>query len=501
MGMGRGRRVAVVAVAVGCAVAATTTGASAGWVFHDGGTGTDLEVTPGGGAFDVCSDEVHGLAGFAAAIAPGDDPADFPIDPSALTATAYEVYVGPPGVDLFVDDTPPGFRVGYLDSGGTFHAAPRVAAFTSPPREAWDPIPIGPDFYAFTAAPISTPLVGVEPGDTVGIKPHPTSALATVADWKAVACGDKGFLRRWERDDNFCNAAGARVLAADVTGDRRADLVCSDRASGTVWVAMASTSGAYQSGVVRSQTKLCRTAGGRLQLADVNGDRRADLICQQRTRVSVALAGKGGKFAKSTWSGRLPVCRGPRTSLVTPDVNGDGRADLVCRSATSGATRVALATNRGRYPGVSWTGQVGLCGNGALLAGDLNGDGRGDLLCHDGSSGMNRVVLAGRDGSFAGRVRGSRLSSCAAGAAVSLGDVDRDRRADLICHYSADGSVRVALARRGGELPKVDFRRNLGFCYGAGATMRVGDATGDRRADLLCRTAGTGYVSAAYSDL
>ncbi|WP_340540234.1 FG-GAP repeat domain-containing protein [Nocardioides sp. GXZ039] len=498
--MGRRRRVAVVAVAVGCAVAATTTGASAGWSVHDGGTVTDIRVPPGGGPTDVCVDEIHGLAGYASAIDPGSDPNDFPIDPSTLTPTAYEVYLGPPGVDLFVDETPPGFRVGYNDGGGVFHPAPRIAAFTSPPREAWDPIEIGTDFYVFTAASFSQALAGVAPGATVGLKPHPTSPFATIAEAKAVDCGDKGFLRRWERDDNFCNAAGARVLAGDVTGDRRADLVCNDRASGDLWVAAAGADGTYRTGLAKSRTALCRTSGERLLLADVSGDRRADLICQRKASVSVALARTSGKFAASSWSGRVPVCRGSRAALVTSDVNGDHRADLVCRSAKSGTTRVALATKRGRYPRVDWTGRVGLCGKGTLLAGDLNGDGRGDLLCHT-STGKNAVVLAGRDGGFDGRVRSGTLTGCAAGAAVSLADVDKNRRADLICHYPADGSVRVALARSGGKLPKIGFIRNLGFCYGAGATLRVGDATGDRRADLLCRTSGTGYVSAAYSDL
>lgn len=496
-----GWRAAAVLAATACVAAATMTGASARWVVHDGGTTTDIREAPGGGTFDACLDELHGLAGYASSIDPGSDPDDFPIDPSTLTSTAYEVYLGPPGVDLFANDTGSGFQVGYVDGGGTFHAVPRIAAFTSPPREAWDPIEIGTDFYAFTAAPISTTLAGVNPGDTIGVKPHPTSPLATVADWTAVDCGDRGFLRRWERDADFCQTSGTRLLAGDVTGDRRADMVCHRRSTGDLWRATAQAGGSYAKAINHTKTGMCRSAGGSLLLADANGDRRADLICRQKARVSVALARANGTFAKPGWTGKPRVCRGPRAVLLAADVDGDGRADLVCRSAKSGVTGVALAAKRGRYPGVDWTGRVRLCGSGALLAGDLNGDGRADLLCRTASTGRNAVVLAGRDGGLGGRVRRSTLSGCAAGATVSLADVDKDRRADLICHYRADGSLRVALARAGGKLSKIDFTRNLGFCDGPGATLRTGDATGDRRADLLCVTSGTGYIYAAYADL
>jgi len=495
------RGAVVLGTALACVLGTTAAQARTKWVVHDGGTITGVATTVIGGDFDVCDDGIRGLAGWSSTVSPGQDPTTFPIPSSALGTVGYEIFSGPPGVDLFVDDTGSEPRIGWLDSGGDFHEADLAASFTTQERQAPDPIEIGTDWYVFTTAPFSKRLNGVSPGDTIGVKPHPGSALATVADFDAVDCGDRGFLSWWERDRDFCQTG--QVLAGDVTGDGRADLVCRARSGGGVAVATAGPRGAFLPTFTEGTGPgLCRQSGTDLLLADTDGNGRADLIChrEDKGKVAVALARKDGHFAGSDWSGTKSVCRGKANQLVAGDVNGDGRADLVCHQPGTGGKQVALATGKGRYPDIDWKGGSGFCKNAAVRIGDLDGDGRADLLCHK-ASGANAMSTASAKGRFGKADWSGTLSKCAGTFEVSVARANSDKRADLICHNPTSGVVRIAFAGKGGKLPKIDFSRKAAACTEPTSQLLVADSSGDKQADLICHQADTGYLSVFFSDL
>ncbi len=495
------RRVVVIGTALSCVLGATAAHARTKWVVHDGGTITGVATAPTGGDFDVCDDALRALAGWSEALSPGDDPDDHEVHPSVLTTVGYEVFSAPPGVDLFVDDSGTEPVVGYLDGTGTFQPADLAATVTTPTREVIDPIEIGTDWYVFAAAPLSAELTGVQAGETVGVKPHPGSAFSTVSEFDAVDCGDAGFLRWWERDHDFGLAAGSRVLAGDVTGDRRSDLVCQVPTTGAITRLVAGPGETYGATTVAGSLGMCHAAASRLLLADANGNGRADLVCHnaKKGNLAVALARKGGTFVKTDWKGNPRLCLGATNQLLAGDVNGDGRADLVCHKPASGTQQVALAKRGGKYSTISWKGKRTFCRNADVVVGDVDGDGRADLLCHR-DSGAHAIAYAKPSGTFGKAGWKGRLPGCAAPWEVSLAHLDAGARADLLCH-GPDGDVRVALARKGGKLKKLDFARRADACHETGDRMLLGDASQDARADLLCVQGGTGYVSVLFSDL
>src|SRR5262249_3379722 len=90
--------------------------------------------------------------------------------------------------------------------------------------------------------------------------------------------------------------------------------------------------------------------------ADVNGDGRSDVIClDNSTRTVYELLSSGvdtdGRtlFTKTHWTAPsgTPSCQGRTIQLA--DFDGDGKADIFCRDEVSGASLVALSDGTGSF--------------------------------------------------------------------------------------------------------------------------------------------------------
>ena len=130
-------------------------------------------------------------------------------------------------------------------------------------------------------------------------------------------------------------------------------------------------------------------------VADVNGDRKADLVVThaERNELSVLLGDAKGGFTEAASS---PFDLGHYTwHQVVADLNGDGKADVV--AAAGDGVRVMLGDGRGGFrkaPGSPFA-----TGKGAwqLVVGDMNGDGRPDVATSDLEAGTVSVLLGNHD--------------------------------------------------------------------------------------------------------
>ncbi|MEV7618479.1 VCBS repeat-containing protein, partial [Streptomyces sp. NPDC089799] len=124
------------------------------------------------------------------------------------------------------------------------------------------------------------------------------------------------------------------------------------------------------------------------------------------------------------------------------DVTGDGRADLLGRQASTGDLYLFAHDGKGALKaGVKvsggWKSYKQVIG-----AGDLNGDGRGDLLAVDGANTLWRFDGVG-NGTFKARVQVNG-AGWASGRTlvVGTGDLSGDGKADIVSRNAAGELLR-----------------------------------------------------------
>jgi hypothetical protein len=300
--------------------------------------------------------------------------------------------------------------------------------------------------------------------------------------------GSLTFLPMQERSEK--RWGGFETLVGDVNGDGHSDLIWNETGeTNRVYVALGSAEGTFQ--FLPAQDRAEKRWGGfRTFLGDVNGDGCSDLIwneAAETNRVYLALGSADGNFQF------LPAQDHPDQGwtgfeTLVGDVNGDGQSDLVWYpSGDPDRVAVALADAEGTWRFLPVQEQPDLGeGEFEVLIGDVNGDGRADLvwnMCQE----VNRTVvaLANDDGTLTFLPPQERAEPGWEGFTVQIADVDGDGRGDLVWNEAgtanrtylglgtSEGVFRFLPAQ---DYPEPDW---------AGYRLLVGDVNGDGRADLV----------------
>ncbi|WP_201985876.1 FG-GAP-like repeat-containing protein [Hymenobacter rubidus] len=241
------------------------------------------------------------------------------------------------------------------------------------------------------------------------------------------------------------------------------------------------------------------TGGGSplgVALGDVNGDTRLDVVTanQSSDNVSVFLGAGGtmGSLAPAlTYSpgGLRP------TGVALGDVNGDGRPDIITGNQSSNTVGVMLnsATSPGSFlPATSYP-SGGTAPN-IVALGDLNGDGRTDIAVGNTGSSAVGVLLgsAATPGTFLPAATYPSGSSSPVG--IAIGDVNADGKPDLVLGHNSGNTVSVLL-----NSAAVPGTFGSPAVYNSGGTgtvgISLGDVNGDGRVDIVAANATSSSVA------
>lgn len=301
-------------------------------------------------------------------------------------------------------------------------------------------------------------------------------------DWD-VARSDGSSLLPPQRGGDASSRGADDVLLADVSGDGRADLVFVFAAKGDLWVAPASAD-AGRFDALSPWLRGSAPGATRHLAADVTGDGKADDVAFFSGTGTWSVATSTGRAFSSHAEWRSGHGAGSAMQLLA-DVTGDKRADAVAFFAATGNWWVAPSSG-GAFTSYSlWKSSHGVGSSSQLLA-DVTGDSRADAVAFFSPTGSWWVAPS--TGTAFGTYTLWRSGHGAGSSSQLLADVTGDGRADALAVFRKSGSFWVAPAVTGSFSTYSLWKSSLGTALSDGMTLPLhGDSDGDGREDIVVR--------------
>ena len=273
----------------------------------------------------------------------------------------------------------------------------------------------------------------------------------------------------------FSDYQNNHVVAGDVTGDGKVDILIGE-IGGDVLLFPGLGDGTYSAGIELGKAAQPVRA---IRLADLDGDGALDVVA-----ASGMITGGGGTLLAfvrqmdGTFKNTFTLTSMESfPALALADQDADGKADIAAVAASG-----KLYTYRGNGDGTFGTGVTSDIGkNSAFLsAGDLNGDGKPDLVSggrFDNGATPTAQTFIGLMNSD-GTTRSSQLEADGLYSGGILADMNKDGRLDLVLTHTERSELSVVFGRGDGSFI-------LNAPTGTATAASSGDFNGDGKMDLV----------------
>jgi hypothetical protein len=234
-----------------------------------------------------------------------------------------------------------------------------------------------------------------------------------------------------------------------------------------------------------------------LTSADFNGDGNLDLAAAGESNglPVVVLLGYGGGAFTPVSSSPFGISS-PVSSIAVGDFNGDGKLDLVVTEGNLVGVPNVFAVLLGNGDGTFTQApgspvQIG-SGQNTIAVGDLNGDGKLDVMVANSSDNNVNILLGNGDGTFT-QAPGSPIPVGTTPYSLALADFTGNGKLSLAVANYGDNTLTLLLGNGNGT-----FTQAPGSPIPVGknpASLAVGDFNGSGRLGLAVANAGDSTVS------
>lgn len=238
------------------------------------------------------------------------------------------------------------------------------------------------------------------------------------------------------------------------------------------------------------------------------------------TLLAIAIAGPSTSIAASSFTPKQDFGTGsnPRAIAVT-DINLDGKPDLVVPNVNSNSVSVLLSTISPGAIDSSFTGKQDFAvgaGPVSVAVGDLNGDGKPDIVVANFNSNnvsvlLNKTLPGSTTVNFAAK---QDVATSQGPIYVTAGDLDGDGKLDLAVVNLTVNSISLLLNTTEPGAAAISFAAKQDFDTGVSPlSVALGDLNGDGKLDLavssfslssisvLLNTTAPGSVTLTFSNI